>query len=515
MRRRSWELARLSACVGVVCMMLSACGGGGGGGGGGVSTGGGTGGNSGGGTPSAPTPQISVNTAGGGAQIVADQIGTNLAIWYDFTQAGTTAAVKSLGVKLVRWPGGSDSDEYHWQTHTACNGAYVDPNTSFDNFIADVVKPGAYDLAVTLDYGSNAACSAGGDPTEAAAWVAHAKSLGLTGLHWTVGNEEYGSWEYDLHAVPHDPTTYAAAVAGSNGYYALVKAQDPTAQVGVVVGGTPYSSWDTNVLANATYDYVELHYYAQNPGNENDTNLLTQGPSGLTALIKSVQAELAAVGKPNTPIYLGEYNSVSSNPGKQSVSIVNGLYAGMAIGEVLNDGLPMATWWQGIGAGCSTGGNNSTSLYGWQTIGTYDQLADNFPNPYSCAGAPTIPLGTPLPSGQAMILASQFAVAGNQMLPVTVPSTLPNVRAYAATQGKGYALMLFNLDSANSVTLSLQMAGSSASGFTVTTTTYGKAQYDQSQNNVWTGPVSASLGAMGTTPTLTLPPWSMVVVQMQ
>ena len=506
-------LARVVS-VGALCLLLAACGGGGGGGGGGASTSSGSpsGSSSGSGSPS--VAQISVNTTGAGAPIVADQIGANLAVWYDFTQAGSAAAVQSLGVKLVRWPGGSDSDVYHWQTNTGCAGAFVAANTSFDNFVADIVKPGGYDLAITLNYGSNAACTGGGDPTEAAAWVAHAKTLGLTGLHWTVGNEVYGSWEYDLHAVPHDPTTYANATAGANGYYALVKAQDPTAKVGVVVAGDG-AAWDTTVLANAPYDFVELHYYAQNPGSENDTTLLTQSPAQLTALIKTVQSELAAAGKPNTPIYLGEFNSVSSNPGKQSVSIVNGLYAGMALGEVLNDGIPMATWWQAIGAGCSTGGNNSSTLYGWQSFGSYGLTADNWPNPYGCVGAPSIPLGTPMPSGQAMTLASQFAIPGGQMLPVTVPTSLPNVRAYAAKQGAGYALMLFNLDQANSVTFTAQMANATATQFTVNTITYGKAQYDASQTNVWTGPVSASLGVTTTSPTLTLPPWSMVVVQLK
>ena len=31
----------------------------------------------------------------------------------------------------------------------------------------------------------------------------------------TVGNEEYGNWEEDLHAKPNDPTTYASAVVGN------------------------------------------------------------------------------------------------------------------------------------------------------------------------------------------------------------------------------------------------------------------------------------------------------------
>ncbi len=463
--------------------------------------------------------QITVNATGAGASISGDVLGTNMAVWYDPTQTGVATAVKALGVKMLRWPGGSASDQYHWQTDTECASGYTAPNTGFDTFVSTIVKPGGYDLAVTMNYGSNAACTGGGDPTEAAAWVAHAKTLGLTGMHWTVGNEVYGSWEYDLHAAKNDPTTYANAVAGTNGYYALAKAQDATAQVGVVVEGKssldPTGKWDKTVLANAPYDFVELHYYAQNPGNESDSYLLNSAPADLTTQINTVKAELAAAGHPNVPIYLGEYNSVSSNPGKQSMSITNGLYIGMVMGEVLNAGLPMATQWQGIGAGCSTAYNNSASLYGWQTFGSYGLAADPWPSGSGCTGFPTIPLGTMTPSGDAMLLASKFAVSGSQMLPVTVPASLTTVRAYAATQGSGYALMLFNLDQSNAVNLTVQMTNTTASQFTATTYTYGKTQYDDSKNNVWTAPVTASLGTTTTAPTVTLPPWSMVVVQLK
>jgi hypothetical protein len=51
-----------------------------------------------------------------------------------------------------------------------------------------------------------------------------------------------------------------------------------------------------------------------------------------------------------------------------------------------------------------------------------------------------------------------------------------------------------------------------ASGSGATITTYGKAQYDNSQQNVWTGPVSQSVGAWQHTVPVTLPPWSMNVV---
>jgi len=469
--------------------------------------------------PSPAHPQlVTVDTSAPGAPISADALGVNLGVWFDFTQPGATAAIGQARARLLRWPGGSFADLYHWQTQTACNHAPPSPAATFRNFVKNVVVPGRYDLAVTLNYGSDQTCTRGGSPAEAAAWVGEAKRLGLTGLHWTVGNEAYGDWEYDSHAKKHDPATYAASIGGADGYYALAKASDPAAQIGVVITGSATApAWDKYVLAHAPYDFVELHYYAEGNGYENDAYLLTSGVTNLTATITTLKAELAAAGKPNTPIYLGEFNSVTKSPGKQTMSIVNGLYAGMALGEVLNAGLPMASWWMGIGAGCGTGGNNSPSLYGWQTVGTYGQMADNWPNPYSCVGGPAIPFGTLLPSGQAMRLAARFATPGDAMLPVRVPAGLAKVRAYAATAdhagGRGYALMLFNLDANHPVTVGIGLAGAHGS-FAATATTYGRAQYDESKANVWSGPVTTPLDTSAT-PTLTLPPWSMSVVTLQ
>ena len=72
------------------------------------------------------------------------------------------------------------------------------------------------------------------------------------------------------------------------------------------------------MLANSKYDFVEFHYYPQAPGSESDTYLVQQAAQGLTTQIKTLKAELATAGKPNTPIYVGEIGSVYTNPGKQS-----------------------------------------------------------------------------------------------------------------------------------------------------------------------------------------------------
>jgi hypothetical protein len=472
---------------------------------------------------------VTVDLSTPGPAITDQLLGLNMAVWYDVTTPGIIPAFQAAGIKAVRWPGGSTSDVYHWSTNTGCDGAYADGNSTFSNFVTDLADAANLDVALTANYGSNTACNGGGEASEAAAWAAQALTDGITVSHMTVGNEEYGHWEYDLHTATNDPTTYAAAVAGSSGYYAQIKAASPNTLVGVDVdaGAPSYddvtANWDPTVLAGAPFDFVEYHYYPQNPGSENDTFLVQQAPQGLTTAINTVKAELAAVGKPNTPIYVGEMGSVSSAPGKQSWSITQGLFAGQVLGEMMNDGVSRATWWIGFG-NCNTtpGWNDSTSLYGWQDFGAYNVFSDG-PSDTDCPGGG--PMGTMSPTARAFQLFSNLAVSGQNVLNAAVTGDTTDVRAYAATNPGGTALMLFNLNETTPQQVVITLSGqSSASG--VTLITYDKAIYDLSGSptgtppdpsgtSTWAPPATTNMGAQTLPLTLTLSPWSMNVVMIQ
>ena len=440
---------------------------------------------------------------------VIDQIlGMNMANWFDPTQADMATALKTGGIASLRWPGGSASDTFHWQTNSECNGGYVDGHASFDNFFSKIVAPHSPDVAVTVNYGSNAACAGGGDPAEAASWVAYAKAHGDKVSHWTVGNEVYGSWEYDLHATPHDAATYANAVA--SGYYPQMKTADPSALVGVVVQPGWSPAWDPIVLSQAPYDFVEYHYYAQGPGSESDSYLVGSASQDFAAQIAAVKADLAAAGHAGTPIYVGELGSVYSNPGKQTTSITQALFAGQVLGEMMNAGVARATWWLGFG-GCSdaSSGNFSSALYGWQTFGGYMVFSDGTPE-YGCNGAPMTPLGTLLPTARAYQLFSNVARNGESVLPLTSAGSA-SVRAYAATHGAGTAVVLFNLSEAKTIPVKLLVKGM-RSASDVSVTTYDKAIYDRSKSGVWAGPNTVDRGPLALPTTISLTPWSMNVI---
>lgn len=478
---------------------------------------------------SATVSSVSVDLSSSGAAVSNKLLGMNMAVWYDVVSnaSGVVSAFQSAGITQVRWPGGSDSDQYHWSSNSQCNNGYTDPNDTFTNFVNDIAVPANLDLALTANYGSDSTCTpgVGGDPSEAAAWATAAVAAGIIPSHMTVGNEEYGSWEYDLHSIKNDPTTYAASVIGTSGYYSSIKAASPNTLVGAVVdAGNPTIAWDNTVMASAkgSYDFVEYHYYPEAPGSEDDTFLVQQAAQELTTNINTVKSELSNWGTPNTPIYVGEIGGPYSSPGKQSWSITQGLYAGQVLGEMMNAGVSRLTWWIGFGNCNTVGGNNSTSLYGWQDFGAYNVFSDGTEDS-ACLGGGS--LGTMSPTARAFQLFSQMGVNGQSVRTASVVGDTTDVRAYAATNPSGTALFLFNVNQTLAQPVTVMLSGkTTTSGVMITT--YDKAIYDLSGSptgtapdpvgtSTWAAPSVTSLGAQSLPLTLTLTPWSMNMVIIQ
>ncbi len=157
----------------------------------------------------------------------------------------------------------------------------------------------------------------------------------------------------------------------------------------------------------------------------------------------------------------------------------------------------MATWWS-----IDTEGRNPstyTGVYGFQNFGTYSLMGS----------------GITYPAGRAYQLAAQFAVPGNSSPDDHRQLSVSKRLCLCGNAGSGYALFLFNLSQTSAANLSVGVSNASRTSFSASTLTYGKAQYDDSQGNVWTAPVSQSLGTVGTTLPLTLPAWSMTVLKLQ
>ncbi len=519
---------------------------------------------------------VTVDPANTGVAVTSQILGMNMAVWYDFTNGGSytasnspiASAFKNAGIVALRWPGGSYSDDYHWNsgastnptvgtapTASSCNGAYIAPNTDYLSFMNNFENaiPGGFDVALTANYGTNAACNGGGDPNEAANWVKYAYANGSTVSHVTVGNENFGHWEADMHPIQWDPTTYANALTGTNGYYDLIKVANPSTLVGVVVDANCTiandctNNWDSTVLSNAVgcngvgtpcYDFVEYHYYAQHPGHETDAYLVQQAAQAFTTNINIVKQELNTAGSPNTPIYVGEIGSATS-VGKQSWSITQGLYAGQILGEMMNDGISRNTWFMGFEDCNGNQGNLSSSLYGWQDFGAFNIFSDGpgdigYPNMSSCDyGGNGNTIGTMSPTAIAFKLFSNVAMNGEHVLTPTVTGDTTDVRVYAATHSGSTALVIFNLNETTNEPVTIAVTGRSTAS-QVMWYAYDKTMYDYTDTNCqtdqplcsydsshnyssvdWVGPASADLIAQPLPVSVTLTPWSMNVFIIQ
>jgi hypothetical protein len=339
---------------------------------------------------------------------------------------------------------------------------------------------------ITVNYGS-------GTPQEAAGWVQYANKGGpgyagpvptypgasSTGhtygiTYWEIGNEVYGNgtygaqFEYDLH------TDKGPAAYGENAlqFIDAMKAVDPSIKVGVALtapgnwpdedvlgnAGTP-QAWNDNVLEAtcSALDFADVHWYPQDPGKESDANLLQaaeQGIAGRTDSIPQMVARLRQEISQYCPsrasqiqIMITETNSVSYNPGKQTVSVVNALYLDDNYMTWLEQGVATVAWWD-THNGPMLGTNDSPALYGTATYGDFGVLATG--------AAPEPPAETPFPPYYGLQMLTKLGVAGDQMVAATSSSSL--VAVHAVTQANGnLAVLLINKDPATfaPVTLSL------------------------------------------------------------
>ncbi len=125
----------------------------------------------------------------------------------------------------------------------------------------------------------------------------------------------------------------------------------------------------------------------------------------------------------------------------------------------------------------------------------------------------SIPPETLLAPARAYQVLMHFAHPGEAALATSV-SSLPGICAYATSDAGGFAVMLFNLNEAKSENVPVSIDGRS-SGAGGTITTYDKATYDRTKNNVWAGVKTVKLPAWSGSFTIPMQPWSMAVVETQ
>jgi hypothetical protein len=454
--------------------------------------------------------------------------GLNGALWdYNYDTPTTVSLLNQLGTRLIRLPGGSLSDEYHWVIDQSGTNTWR-WGTSFANFIHVITNASVSAQAIiTANYGT-------GTPQEAAAWVAYcdaaasstvplgvdakgtnwqtagywaslrgsaplgvddgknflriSRTAPLGFKYWEIGNECYGAkWETDSNNVPHDPYTYALRATN---YIALMKAVDPTIEVGVVSvpgedsfvnntshpafnarEGVYHNGWTPVMLttlnsAGVTPDFLVDHFYAES-GSDNDSSLLQAAAnwsSDATSLRQQLTDYIGSNGS-NVELLVTENNSDSGPNGKQSTSLVNGLYLADSFAQLSRTEFNALVWWD-LRNSQDTNGDFSASLYGWRTYGDLGIVGN---------------LNTLYPTFYTFKLLRNYVQAGDTVLTATSDYSLLPVYA-ARRQNGSLTLLAINKDPSMTYTGQVAVAGFiPASGGTVFS--YGIPQDNATKTN--------------------------------
>ena len=481
----------------------------------------------------AQTANVTIN-AGTTVRAVDDRLfGANSTLWDSaLGTSQTQSLLQAAGIRAIRLPGGSLSDEYHWRINKNRDNTWT--WSSGFNVSSTLISGLQAHAMITVNYGS-------GTPEEAAAWVAYANfptsggadvTLGTDSpapgtatsptvgsydwqtartwanlraatplstddgmnflragraapfgfKYWEVGNENYGNWEYDLQSPQWSALTYANRAAQ---YIIKMRTVDPTIKIGVVVVKSgEYNGWTQTVLAqlhvnNVRPDFVIYHRYDGAPGQESDSTLLQSANSwaaDATNLRTLINAEYGVSNGGNVEIIVTENNSVYSNPGKQSTSLVNGLFLADSLANVMKTEIKGFFWWD-IRNGASNANNNAASLYGWRTYRDYG-LFSSVPNP-TFSGAPTT-FNEAYPTYYAFKLLSYFARGGDAV--VSASSSNPLLSVFAVRRAdNSHALLVINKDPANAISGSFTLTGVPATNANIYS--YGKPNDDAAKPN--------------------------------
>jgi alpha-L-arabinofuranosidase len=529
-----------------------------------------------------PNPlAATVNAASVVAPISTTQLGVNLTWWDNqLTTSQTRQMVSAAGLAAFRFPGGSSSDDFHFNVAANSGDPAAITIPQFAQFIQAVGGTGL----VTLDYGSGSPQEAAaelayleGSPTDktvignglewsdsANAWrtvnwqtvgywaslraatplsvddgynflrIGHAASFSNI-TYWEVGNEEYGSWEIDHHGTAgpggvstgtqHDPATYAAFAHTFANYAAEI---DPHILIGIDSGdptGASDNNWTSNVLKHGLAGgfvpgFISDHSYMQAPGNESDSFLLQDTVTDPSSVLdwatrysdyeSMLKTDLGSQAS-KVRVMATEFNSVYANPGKQSTSLVNGLFIADSIGSLLGSGYTGGFVWDLRNGWSSSGENNSASLYGWRQGGDYGLLGDPNTNQPPSTGA-----YVPYPSYFAEQLASKMVQAGGTV--VSASSNFSGLDVFAVKESNGHLdLLVINKDPDAQITEPFTIQGFSPSG-QAQVWQYSEVQ-DYAQSKSATGASalansSVTLTLSGSNFSYSFPAYSMTVIDL-
>ncbi|HLK01387.1 MAG TPA: alpha-L-arabinofuranosidase, partial [Streptosporangiaceae bacterium] len=391
--------------------------------------------------PASATAQaaVTVNATASLGAVPAHAIGLNTAVYDgDMNDAAIPALLKAAGIDAIRYPGGSYSHIYNWQTQTAVGGGFVAPGTGFSSFMSTVNSAGAAPV-VTVNYGT-------GSASLAAAWVTNA--AGDNVQYWEVGNEVYGNgtyganWEADSHcktALNGSPVTIGSEPSqtfncGPTEYasnflqiQSAMHAASANAKVCAVlttpgfwpdnVTNSEYpQSWNQTVLSalKASTQCVIVHYY---PGGSTATGMLTD-PGDISGIVSTLHSEIsnfAGISNPSSvPIIVTETNTTIDMDTQPAALFAADMYM-----TWMENGVANVDWWDEHNGAGTPSTVNGVQDYGDQGM---------FSNGSNGSGVTEPAADTPFASYYGVEMLSKLVSPGGAM--VTSSSSQPLIRTH-------------------------------------------------------------------------------------
>ncbi len=424
----------------------------------------------------ATTATVTVNATAGLGAIPPNGVGMNTEVYDGFmNDAPIPGRLKAAGIDALRYPGGSYSDIYNWQTQTAVAGGFIAANTSFSQFVSTLQAANAGSI-ITVNYGS-------GSTSLASAWVQTAATDNANVKYWEIGNEIYGNgtyganWEVDSHCrtslngspvtIGSEPTQtfncgpaeYAQNVLS---YMSAMKAVNPAAHVCAVlttpgfwpdnVTNAEYpQSWNQTVLSKlgSATDCVIMHYYPT-PGGSSPATMLstpTEIP-GIVSTLKSEIQQFAGVNPANVPIVVTETNSTVAQDVQPGALFAADMYM-----TWLENGAANVDWWDE-----HNGASGPSIVDGAQDYGD----GGMFSSATSSNGVTEPAVDTPFASYYGAEMLARLGGPGDTMVTSSASNAL--LRTHAVRHGNNLDVLIDNEDPSNSYTVNLTYDNFTPSG---------------------------------------------------
>ena len=452
--------------------------------------------------------------------------GTNLSLWSRLPIIENTnfqEAIRDWHPGSIRIPGGSWSNEYYWngngvrigdnghgienfdQSKQQADGSWVVDYSGYkkgfrlhgeegqlSDYHGDLDVKTQHEWINSLGAKAMVTVNVGsGTPAVAAEWVKWAnQTQGYDVRYWEVGNELNGDWELG-HRLPDgssmDGTIYAHRFVK---FAKAMHAVDPDIHLGGPACSDLSLSFVEELIRDGgeAVDFISIHAYPVGVNTRQNADKFA-AVADLRKAIKRVNAWISKY-QPHRvdeiEIGISEWN-IKVNEDRDTANLISALWSALWIGVMFEEGIDFANQWDLTtyteGGGHSAFHINETNM-------------------------------SVLPKSQYWALWMWSNLMGSEMLKSDL-SGMESVKSFVTRSDTGLQIMLINTSETDEATIAFQIKG--ASELEGQLHTYSSAEYFwdvHARKPLWTRPPTVRQIAVNHSPTITLPKFSINVLEL-